>query len=101
LGGVFNALVAPLVFDRLIEYPLIVVLACLGAPSGLKPIEVRRLRDRLTDVVLPVLVTGLTAFLVADPDEPIEPPSAAPSRPVNFGLGDLVFIFVCLYAAVW
>ena len=29
LGGAFNSLFAPLVFDRLIEYPLAVVLACL------------------------------------------------------------------------
>src|SRR5271166_3857214 len=33
--------------------------------------------------------------------EPIVPPSAAPSRPVNFGLGDLVLIATCLYSAVW
>jgi hypothetical protein len=29
LGGLFNALVAPLVFDRIAEYPLVLVLACL------------------------------------------------------------------------
>lgn len=29
LGGLFNALVAPLVFDRVVEYPLLLVLACL------------------------------------------------------------------------
>jgi hypothetical protein len=33
--------------------------------------------------------------------EPIEPPPAAPSRPVNFGLGDLVPVAVCHYPAVW
>ena len=33
--------------------------------------------------------------------EPIEPPLAAPSRPVNLGLGDLVLIVTCLYTAVW
>jgi spermidine synthase len=32
LGGAFNALVAPALFDRLLEYPLIVVVACLLAP---------------------------------------------------------------------
>jgi hypothetical protein len=31
----------------------------------------------------------------------IVPPSAAPSRPVNLGLGDLVLIVTCLYTAVW
>ncbi len=29
LGGVFNAIVAPLVFDTVIEYPLVLVVACL------------------------------------------------------------------------
>ncbi len=33
--------------------------------------------------------------------ERIVPPSVAPSRPVNFGLGDLVQIAPCLYAVVW
>lgn len=32
LGGAFNALVAPVVFDRLAEYPLALVLACLVLP---------------------------------------------------------------------
>src|SRR5271157_126651 len=35
------------------------------------------------------------------PVKPIVPPSAAPSRPVNFGLGDLVLIATCLYSGVW
>src|SRR5678816_2588592 len=29
LGGVFNALIAPLVFDSVLEYPLMIVIACL------------------------------------------------------------------------
>jgi hypothetical protein len=33
LGGVFNALVAPLVFKSVIEYPLAIVLACLLLPK--------------------------------------------------------------------
>ena len=33
--------------------------------------------------------------------EPFVPPSAAPSRPVNSGLGDLVLIATCLYSVVW
>ena len=33
LGGVFNALVAPVVFDRVVEYPLAIALACLALPS--------------------------------------------------------------------
>jgi hypothetical protein len=32
LGGVFNALVAPVLFDSLTEYPLVIALACLCLP---------------------------------------------------------------------
>ena len=35
------------------------------------------------------------------PAKPIVPPSAAPSRPVNFGSGDLVLIAVFLHSGVW
>ncbi len=47
LGGLFNALVAPLVFSSLIEYPLVMVLACMllsgrgAAPGGAGPAAVR------------------------------------------------------------
>ncbi len=42
LGGVFNALVAPLVFDSVAEYPLTVVLACLlGSHRGFVTADAR------------------------------------------------------------
>jgi hypothetical protein len=72
LGGVFNSLVAPLVFDRLVEYPLVVVLACLVAPGGITPIEGQSPSDRLLDVLLPLIVFGLLAVLVAGPNEILE-----------------------------
>ncbi|MFN3522920.1 MAG: spermidine synthase [Phenylobacterium sp.] len=34
LGGAFNALLAPLVFDNVWEYPLVLVLSCLARPWG-------------------------------------------------------------------
>ncbi len=34
LGGIFNAIVAPLVFSDLYEYPLAIVFACLLRPGG-------------------------------------------------------------------
>ena len=34
LGGIFTALVAPLVFNRVVEYPLAVILAMLAARPG-------------------------------------------------------------------
>jgi SAM-dependent methyltransferase len=33
LGGAFNALAAPLLFDSVVEYPLVLVVACLLAPA--------------------------------------------------------------------
>lgn len=43
LGGLFNALVAPLTFSTILEYPLVVVLGCLLRPS---------IRTRLGDWVV-------------------------------------------------
>src|SRR4051794_23071886 len=37
LGGVFNGLIAPLVFSRLAEYPLALFLACFMRPEWLRP----------------------------------------------------------------
>ena len=83
-GALFNALVAPLVFDAVVEYPLAVVLACLarvrfgaaredGAAGGLEGAgggagaKVAR-RARLLDVALPcavaLAVAGLSAFVM-------------------------------------
>lgn len=35
LGGAFNALLAPAVFDRLLEYPIVLFVAALAAPAAL------------------------------------------------------------------
>ena len=34
VGGIFNALLAPVIFNSVIEYPLVLVLACLTRPWG-------------------------------------------------------------------
>ncbi|MGI8597223.1 MAG: fused MFS/spermidine synthase, partial [Thermoleophilaceae bacterium] len=53
LGGVFNALLAPVLFDSFLEYPLAIVLACLLRPT-------RLLRDdgfsRALDISLPLML---------------------------------------------
>ena len=60
LGGAFNALVAPVVFDRVLEYPLVLVAACL-----LRPASPASDRDaRAADVGLPL---GLLALLLVLP----------------------------------
>src|SRR5205823_5772933 len=33
LGGIVNALVAPIAFDRIVEYPLVLGLSCLALPA--------------------------------------------------------------------
>jgi spermidine synthase len=44
LGGIFNALLAPNLFNSVAEYPLVIALACFLTPQCAQ--ELRRLRDR-------------------------------------------------------
>jgi hypothetical protein len=69
LGGAFNALLAPLIFDRLAEYPLAVVLGCLLAPAVAPYRRARSARLQWLDVILPAIVLGLTSMLVIRPHE--------------------------------
>jgi SAM-dependent methyltransferase len=65
LGGLFNALVAPVAFDTLIEYPLVVVLATYLRPGF------RRERGRLLGLRLgarPAPVVSITTDTFAAPD---------------------------------
>src|ERR1041384_7165758 len=59
-GGVFNTLIAPITFKTLIEYPFVIVLACLIRPRATKADSPR---DRLLDLVLPVGAGLLTIGL--------------------------------------
>jgi hypothetical protein len=60
-GGFFNALVAPSIFTRVIEYPLVIVLACLARPA--KP---GTSVDKIGDVLMGALfvMLGCVAALV-------------------------------------
>jgi SAM-dependent methyltransferase len=68
LGGALNAILAPVLFNRIVEYPLAMVLSCLLRPAG--PGDARaekaasRLRARCMDVALPLALGGVTAVLV-------------------------------------
>lgn len=42
LGGVFNALVAPVAFDNVWEYPIVLALACLARPWPTERLTLRR-----------------------------------------------------------
>jgi hypothetical protein len=99
LGGIFNALVAPLVFKSVVEYPLTIVLICLLLPNLTQ--QPTALRERRLDFALPVLIFALTMGLAwfADHVAPVQMSGsvfvvALPlfvsyplrKRPVRFGL---------------
>ncbi len=46
VGGLFNALVAPVIFDRVAEYPLALILSCLAVPGVRLGPRARRARRR-------------------------------------------------------
>ena len=72
LGGAFNALLAPLIFDRLTEYPLAVIIACLASPGAARPIKTAASTSRFSDLILPAIVAGLTTILVLSPHELVD-----------------------------
>lgn len=61
LGGIFNALLAPMLFDTVVEYPLAIVLAALVTGTSLSaPATTRaRLLDWLAPVALAAFAFGL------------------------------------------
>ncbi len=58
LGGLLNAVLAPMVFNILVEYPLMMVAACLAMPA--RRTLVSALRHRILDVGLPIFVGLVT-----------------------------------------
>lgn len=60
-GGLFNTLVAPTVFNSIVEYPLVIVLACLITQRDNS--EEESSNDRLFDFILPAGVGLLTVGL--------------------------------------
>ena len=104
LGGAFNAVISPLVFPGLVEYPLAIVAACLlrpAAPKKRPELLEFLLRDpratRAMDFVVPLLFGGaVTAGLVASGEsQPVESAVAGVAcglalnlarRPVRFAL---------------
>ena len=67
LGGAFNALLAPALFDRVLEYPLAMVLACLLRPAapagGREAAASASRRAQGLDLALPAVLGGLTVAL--------------------------------------
>ncbi len=91
LGGLFNAVVAPVLFCRLglVEYPLAVVLAALVRPArdGLRPPRLRAWEAFLVPafVAVAAALVWLVPALVPMPDDPASP-DALPARLVRAGL---------------
>ncbi len=111
LGGLFNVVVAPLVFLGHGEYPLMIALVCV-----LRPARAGKSFD-LRDVGVALLVGCLTALLILvgrDADLPAGPISVAAmfalpllvvyflqNRPLRFGLSfGFLFLASALYAGV-
>lgn len=62
LGGIFNALVAPVLFNSVVEYPIVVVVACLLLP---KRNEAPSTPDqKKKDVLFPAALLAIVAALV-------------------------------------
>jgi hypothetical protein len=101
LGGVFNAIVSPLVFDAVIEYPLVLALAlALRAPFGKRP-------SRFFDLTLPlVLAAAFVAVLAGlEADATAERAAALVAaggllllarRPVGFALGAAAILAIAM-----
>jgi hypothetical protein len=60
LGGLFNTLAAPLLFDSIVEYPIVVLLACLLFRASDSPAAERR----AADVAVPLVVGAVTALVL-------------------------------------
>ncbi len=101
LGGLFNALLAPQLFNSIAEYPVVIVLAALLATPRLGDERDDR-RQRMVDLAVPValgVVTIALVLLVQQTDLAASPPGLVvcfglptfasffcSRRPVRFGL---------------
>ncbi len=61
LGGMFNSLISPLIFDTIAEYPIIILLSCFLRP---KAIFKHTKYSKYLDILIPIIVFGLVIFLL-------------------------------------
>jgi len=109
LGGLFNALVAPIAFSTVVEYPLAIVLACAARPAiarqrndATDDAPSVSMRARLVDLMFPLAIGALMLFaLSAFSGRKVTDPMAflmiyvapalfcfsAKGRPLRFALG--------------
>jgi hypothetical protein len=62
LGGLFNAIIAPLLFTSIAEYPLVLFVACLVVPGLIQ--AAKRPTERAMDLLLPATVALVGVALV-------------------------------------
>ena len=84
LGGVFNAIVAPVLFDSFVEYPIAIVLAALCLPKRAPRIPPGPY-VRWLDFGLPVVV-GATAALIVAATQEAGSEAELPGKMFAFGL---------------
>jgi SAM-dependent methyltransferase len=68
LGGGFNAFLAPLIFNTVIEYPAVLVISCLARPWGAGPIKLWQWM-----LAAACLIIGVAAVLLVHPFAAIAP----------------------------
>jgi hypothetical protein len=104
LGGLFNAVVAPLVFDSVVEYPLVMALACLLA--GWRAVSSRRDSAR-TEAAIGMRSDRRGAAQRRQPSAVSEPRSATASIYLDFtvplllGAAPIGLIYALLVANAW
>ena len=86
LGGAFNALVAPVIFDRLLEYPVVLFIAALAIPAYVY-------RRTAVRIVLLLSLFGGAAFLVYDVLDRTELDGVTTAAAIA-----VVFVFTALFA---
>jgi hypothetical protein len=84
LGGLFNALVAPLVFRSVAEYPLVLVIACLLLP---RPAAVKdRTWSKWLDLAIPVGFVAIGGLLLWGVARGLVDTGRYPANPIIGGL---------------
>lgn len=96
IGGLFNALLAPVIFRVVLEYPLAIVVACLFRLDA--PQAAPKPRDRRLDLIIPIGVGLAMVALIAGLEWSgwLEP---YPRRIILFGAG-AVLSFVSIDRAI-
>jgi spermidine synthase len=83
VGGIFNGLIAPMLFNSIIEYPIVLILACFALPWPSR--RSWKSREALLDCILPILLGLLTLVLLLRV-QGVNPHITIASASVIFGL---------------